>query len=111
VQFFDDEEPGGDPPLEVRKRALAAYAALRELEAPAIEPELEDPQLSFQLAQIIEDVDLRQSLLRIRSEAERLREMIRFCDRYIPRQRIVAGLKRVQPYNGHSRLRFPDSTD
>ncbi len=111
VEFFDDEEPAGEPPGDVRKKALAAYAALRELETPIIEPELKDPQLSFQLAQIIEDVDFRQSLLRIRSEAERLREMVRFCGRYIPRQRIIARLKRVQPFNGHSRLRFRDSTD
>jgi hypothetical protein len=94
----------------VRKRALAAYKALRELESSAPDPELKDPQLSFQLAQIIEDLDFRQNLLRLRSEAERLRQMIRFCDSYIPRQRIITSLKRVQPLNGHSRSRFPDPT-
>jgi Lon protease-like protein len=110
VEFFDDEEPGDQPSGDMRQRALEAYKALRELESSTPDPELKDPQVSFQLAQIIEDVDFRQNLLRIRSEAERLRQLVRFCDSYIPRQRIVAGLKRVQPLNGHSRFRFPDST-
>lgn len=107
VEFFDDDEPAEKPGKDVRQRAIEAYRVLRELEGSGAEPELEDPQLSFQLAQIIEDVDFRQSLLRIRSEAERLRQLVRFCDTYIPRQRMIAALKRVQPSNGHSRLRFP----
>ncbi len=109
VEFFDDEDPGDTPPGDVRKRALAAHKALREFEPSGPDPELKDPQLSFQLAQIIEDMDFRQKLLRLRSEAERLRELVRFCETYIPRRRVIAGLKRVQPLNGHSRLRFPDT--
>lgn len=108
VEFFDDEEPAVEPPMDVLKRAIDAYTALRELESSTPEPKFQDPQVSFQLAQIIEDVDFRQNLLRLRSEAERLRLLVRFCDTYIPRQRMTAGLKRVQPFNGHSRARFPD---
>ncbi|HOK46586.1 MAG TPA: LON peptidase substrate-binding domain-containing protein [Bryobacteraceae bacterium] len=109
VEFFDDDEPAERPAGDVRERAIEACRVLREIEGSGAEPELEDPQLSFQLAQVIEDVDFRQSLLRIRSEAERLRQFVRFCDTYIPRQRMIAGLRRVQPLNGHSRLRFPGS--
>ncbi len=103
VQFFDDEE-SDTASSATKKRAIEAYKALRELEESSTDPEFGDPQLSFQLAQIIEDVDFRQQLLRLRSEAERLERMVEFCHAYIPKQRVIASLKRVQPLNGHRRL-------
>ena len=108
VEFFDDDEPVGEMPAGVKKRALDAYQALRALDDSAPDAELHDAQLSFQLAQTIEDADFRLRLLRLRSEPERLRQLVEFCESYIPRQRLIAGLKRVQPLNGHSHLRFPD---
>ena len=52
VEFFDDERADPIPP-EVRKRVMDAYNDIRALEQPETlrEPELSDPQLSFQLAQ------------------------------------------------------------
>ena len=59
VDFFDDEE--FEPiPADVRARVLEGYQALREVEDEAAEPEMADPQLSFQLAQIVPDLNFRQ---------------------------------------------------
>lgn len=108
VEFFDDDEPVAEPAADTQKRAIAAFEALRALDDSPPVPELGDPQLSFQLAQIVEDVDFRQRLLRLRSEPERLRQLVEFCDGYVPKQRLIASLRRVQPRNGHSRARFPE---
>ena len=106
VQFFDDDEPAEPAPAEMKGRALEAFQELRQLDAGggAAEPELADPQVSFQLAHVIDDVDFRQRLLRLRSETGRLKEMVEFCETYIPKQRVIANLRRVQPLNGHGRL-------
>src|SRR5579871_2504579 len=59
VQFFDDEETD-PPPLEVQHRALSEYKSLLEsgiVKHLAPEPNLDDPQLSFQLAQSLQDMD------------------------------------------------------
>jgi Lon protease-like protein len=108
VEFFDDDEPAAELPADVRKRALDVYQALRALDDSAPEAQLQDPQPSFQFSQLVEDLEFRQRLLRLRSESERLRELVEFCGGYIPRQRLITALKRVQPLNGHSRFRFPD---
>jgi Lon protease-like protein len=109
VDFFDDDQPAAELPPGLRERALDAYQALRALDDSTPAPELQDPQLSFQLAQNIPDLDFRQRLLSVRSEPERLRQLVSFCEGYIPKQRLIASLKRVQPLNGHSPSRFPDS--
>jgi hypothetical protein len=58
-------------------------------------------QLSFQLAQIVPDLDLLSMLLRQRSETERLRRLTEFLREYIPRQRIIERVKAAAPTNGH----------
>ena len=102
VQFFDDDEP--DPaPLEVQEQVLVQFRRLLETgEVDLVsEPDLNDPQLSFQLAQPIHDLDFLHVLLRKRSEAERLRELNEFLSQYVPRQRQIAHVKQVAPLNGH----------
>jgi Lon protease-like protein len=102
VQFFDDDEP--DPaPLEVQEQVLVQFRRLLETgEVDLVsEPDLNDPQLSFQLAQPIHDLDFLHLLLRKRSEAERLRELNEFLSQYVPRQRQIAHVKQVAPLNGH----------
>jgi Lon protease-like protein len=102
VQFFDDDEP--DPaPLEVQEQVLVQFRRLLETgEVDLVsEPDLNDPQLSFQLAQPIHDLDFLHVLLRKRSEAERLRELNEFLSEYVPRQRQIAHVKQVAPLNGH----------
>ncbi len=104
VEFFDDEDIG-PAPAELKGRALEEYRKLRDIRGSAsqTEPNAEDPQLSFQLAQSIEDVDFLSVLLRNRSETERLRELTEFFLEYIPRQRQIARVKKSAPFNGFGR--------
>lgn len=102
VQFFDDDE--SEPaPLEVQHMALTQYKSLLEsgvLRQVTPEPDLDDPQLSFQLAQGLQDLDFLNALLRTRSEVQRLRELSQFLTQYIPRQRHIARVRQVAPGNG-----------
>jgi len=102
VEYFDDETSDPIPP-EVRKRVVDSYNDLRALEEsePVHESELNDPQLSFQLAQAVPDLDFRQILLATRSEADRMRRLAEFFPNYNSRQRLIQQARRVAPRNGH----------
>jgi ATP-dependent Lon protease len=104
VEYFNDEEVG-EIPEELRKQAIAGYQKLRAIETPnvIIEPSLDAPQLSFQLAQFVDDVDKRQAVLSMRSEAERLRFLIEILPSYTEHRQLVAMAKRVAPLNGHAK--------
>jgi Lon protease-like protein len=101
VAYFDDDEP--DPaPDEVRTEALGLYKTWLELEEKGQgEALLGDAQLSFQLAQGIQDLDFLHFLLRARSETVRLKKVAEFLSDYVPRQRITASMKKLAPLNGH----------
>jgi Lon protease-like protein len=104
VEFFDDE--GADPiQAEVRQRVMDAYNDIRSLEQAETlhEPEMSDPQLSFQLAQLVPDLDFRQILLATRSEAERMRRLADFFPNYGARRRQIQHVRQVAPRNGHSK--------
>ena len=102
VTFFDDDDFAPAPP-EVRDRALSNYQALIQLSAvrDSNEPDLKDPQLSFQLAQAVPDLNFLNVLLRRRSEASRLQELNEYLSQYIPRQRAIERVKALAPTNGH----------
>ena len=104
VEFFDDDESEPITP-EVRKRVMEAYNDLRELEQTerVHDPELTDPQLSFQLAQVVPDVDFRQVMLATRSEADRMRRLAEFFPNYTSRQRQIQHARVVAPKNGHAK--------
>src|SRR4051794_18995638 len=79
VSFFDDEQPA-PAPAELRALALAALHALR-LADPDTDreiPDQRDPQLSFKIAYFVPDLGVRQTLLALRSEADRLRHLTEF---------------------------------
>lgn len=101
VQYFDDEDAGPAPP-SVQEAALSHYRTLLEIGGtPAYgEANLQDPQLSFQIAQGIPDLDFLHLLLRTRSEVDRLKEVTDFLTQYVPRQRRVSKVKAVAPLNG-----------
>jgi Lon protease-like protein len=102
VAYFDDED--FEPTAEaLRAEALQRYEELHVLQQPqeAAEPDLGDPQLSFQLAQAVPDVDFLTTLLRSRSESGRLRELTQFLSQYIPRQQNIERVRRLAPTNGH----------
>ena len=104
VEFFDDENV--DPiSADVRKRVMEAYNDILALEEPETlrEPEMSDPQLSFQLAQLVPDLDFRQILLATRSEAERMRRLADFFPNYTARRREIQHVREVAPRNGHTK--------
>ena len=101
VTFFDDDdfEPA---PTELREVALTKYKELSELAASREheDPDLADPQLSFQLAQALPDLDFLNGLLRHRSETIRLKQLNHYLTQYIPRQRNVERMRDLAPKNG-----------
>ena len=103
VQYFDDDDASEATPLEAQHAALTQYKSLLESgfrRPPTPEPNLDDPQLSFQLAQGLPDLDFLNTLLRTRSEAQRLRELSEFLSQYIPREKHIAHVRHVAPRNG-----------
>jgi Lon protease-like protein len=101
VNFFDDEDftPASD---DVREEALAQYRLLHALPGSrdSGEPDMADPQLSFQLAQAVPDLDFLNGLLRQRSEVSRLKSLSSFLAEYIPKQRAIERMKHLAPTNG-----------
>lgn len=102
VRYFEDDD-FRPPPPELRQQALEHYQALSKLESAReiSEPDQEDPQLSFQLAQAVPDVNFLSVLLRQRSETGRLRELNEYLAQYIPRQRAIERVKALAPTNGY----------
>jgi Lon protease-like protein len=101
VSFFDDEDFTA-PAEELRKQAMEQYQALNALPSSRehLEPNLEDPQLSFQLAQAVQDLDFLNGLLRQRSETGRLKALNAFLAEYVPKQRAIERMKKLAPTNG-----------
>jgi Lon protease-like protein len=101
VEYFNDED---DEPVsrEIKDEALNAYRALLESgESRGYgDAELDDPQLSFQLAQAIEDTDFQSALLRDRSESSRLRHLAEFLKTYVPRLKETSRMRELAPKNG-----------
>lgn len=101
VTFFDDED-FAPAPADVREQALERYRTLEALPGVAERhtPDLEDPQLSFQLAQSVPDLDFLNALLRQRSETARLKTLSAFLAEYVPKQRTIERMKTLAPTNG-----------
>jgi ATP-dependent Lon protease len=102
IQFFDDDDPASGPE-DLQQKAIAGFDQLRELEGVEVigTPKPGDPQLSFQLAQLVPDLDFRQVLLATRSEAERIKALAMFFPQYLERQRYTAQMKALSRRNGH----------
>jgi Lon protease-like protein len=101
VAYFDDDE-GDTAPDDIRAEALRLYQTWLELEEKGeSEALLGDAQLSFQLAQGIQDLDFLHFLLRARSETLRLKKVAEFLSEYVPKQRMTAIMKKLAPLNGH----------
>ena len=103
VTFFDDDD-FTETPTELRDQALSQYQAFSQLGVVnmAEEPNLQDPQLSFQLAHAVPDLNFLNMLLRKRSERGRLTELNEFLSQYIPRQQKIERVKTLAPTNGHA---------
>lgn len=101
VDYFDDEKEE-TPAAELRDQALSHYRALSRLASARShsEPNFRDPQLSFQLAQAVPDLDFLHALLRHRSEVARLKELNHYLSGYLPKQKSLERMKELAPRNG-----------
>ncbi len=101
MRYFDDED-AAPPEPEIRKQVLRHFRLLQKLGGSQDrgEPDLADPQLSFQLAQILPDLDFLSALLRQRSEASRLKQLNQYLADYVPRRRAIEHVQGVAPTNG-----------
>ena len=75
-------------------------AQLEEAE-PGQEPALNDPQLSFQLARMVPDLEFRPGYAAHTLGDSAHETTGDFLAEYLPKQRYIARLKRVVPMNGH----------
>jgi Lon protease-like protein len=103
VEFYDDDEEAAVTD-EVKRKAMAGFRELRAMEDAMVwhEPEINDPQLSFQIAQVVPDLDFRQVMLATRSETERMQQLIEFLPGFIVKQRRITHVRDVAPRNGHA---------
>lgn len=103
VEYFGDT--GFRPaPLETARAAASAHAELLRLSGSGeTPPELDHPALSFQLARIATDLDFRQVLLEIRSEAERIAHVAAHLTQLLRQRTAGNAVKKVAGSNGHGR--------
>lgn len=109
VEYFNDDDTESAP-LDLRRQAIAAFREMREALSslsgpPGAEvkkrmPDPENPLLSFELAEALDDLDFRNVLQRSRSEAERLRAFASFAGEYVTRKQYTAKMKQLAPLNG-----------
>ncbi|MCW5962666.1 MAG: LON peptidase substrate-binding domain-containing protein [Bryobacterales bacterium] len=107
VQFFDDDESDGGKRAtdELRAATMDAWRFLAErvAEGPIPDLDADDPRISFELGQTVGDVNLRQVLLQMRSEAERLQHLLTYFRTFETRQARIAEARRLAPTNGHAK--------
>lgn len=108
VEFFDDDETAPPPAEPLVHKAIRGYYAMRALESgrDLPDPDLNDSQLSFQLAQAISDVKMRQVVLMSRTEASRIQRLAEYFPATAEKERKIEHIKAIIPRNGHARL-FP----
>lgn len=101
VQFFEDEDPSSTPAQRIE--AMSAWEQAKPLlpQAPETRIDPTQPQLSFRLGDAMPDLDARQILLQLRSEEERLKQIVAYFNGYASRLARVAHARRVAPTNGH----------
>jgi Lon protease-like protein len=105
VEYFEDEDSAPVNP-ELRKRAAEALGRIQHAlpEPKDTAPDFDNPRLSFELAQAVEDLDFQNMLQRSRSEAERLRMFAEFAEGYIERRLYVEKMKQAAPLNGSGHM-------
>src|SRR5579863_9634314 len=97
VEFFDDE-PNQSAPADpdLLRSVMAGFTELESVDSS-------DPRLSFRLAQEVPDLGFRQTLLTMRSEAERMRQIADFLPGFLERRKRAQHTKHIAGSNGHAR--------
>jgi ATP-dependent Lon protease len=105
VEYFADED-AAPADAGLRQLAIEGLAKIRQAldESSERTPDPENPFLSFELAQGIEDLDFQNMVQRSRSESERLRMFANFAEKYIERRKYAEKMRRSAPQNGFGHL-------
>jgi len=112
VEFFDDDE-GADSPNEADAgQALELFAQIRDLLSNAADVTADSQRphrhLSFRMAASLPiDPDFKQQLLSLRSETERLQQVVRALQQLIPYLTTLRRARRKAGGNGHAHLKTP----
>jgi len=103
VDFFDDEDESGVS-AELRSRVVEDYSELLKLgsNSSLLDPDLSG-DTSFELAQVISDLNLRQLLLTSRSELERMKQLAAHFPQLLKDRREAARMRQAASTNGHGR--------
>ena len=88
AEYFEDDEEDDTPGSDERLKALQLFNQISEQLSkqseggPAVPPDLQDPELSFQIASRLPvDLPFRQTLLQLRSEGERLGRVVSYLQK------------------------------
>lgn len=103
VLYLQDEP--GRASTEERQQALKLHGEIMTLAGaePEKSSEIDEQQLSFHLAGSLPlDPDFKQTLLGMKSEAERLRAVISFFEAILPTMRRTMHVRRKAGGNGHA---------
>lgn len=102
--LYLQDEPGTASPEEIAQ-AVKLHGEIMTLAGaePEKSPEVDEGQLSFHLAGSLPlDLDFKQALLGMKSEAERLRAIISFFGTILPTMRRTVHVRRKAGGNGHA---------
>ena len=105
VEFFADED-AAPADADLRRQAIEELGKIQQAldESSERKPDPENPFLSFELAQGVEDLDFQNMLQRSRSESERLRMFADFAGKYIERRKYAEKMRRAAPQNGSGHM-------
>ncbi|MFB3814127.1 MAG: LON peptidase substrate-binding domain-containing protein [Terriglobales bacterium] len=100
VMFIEDEP--SQVPARDRQRALSLYEEIAEAAGSEAEVDPDSELLSYQLAGALPiDLDFKQGLLGVHSEAERLAGLIEFFEAILPKLKKAARRREKAGGNGH----------
>lgn len=103
VRWFGDE-PGTMAPERLTEEVVAAWAELNRLKGGEEgTPESGDPEASYRMAQISDDLDFRQMVLELRSDAERMELLLEQMRKEARNERVRQEMKKVVRSNGHGK--------
>lgn len=105
VEFFDDDGMEEPMPEGLREKVLEQYQELLKLgdTSALLDPELTDAQISFQLAQVIADLNQRQLLLMSRSETDRMHQLGEYFPNLLRERRELSRARQSASTNGHGK--------
>jgi len=94
LRVLEEGEVGAGDEIEQEIPYLKEYTVFNAEQCEGL------PDVLFQLAEAVDDLDFRNVLQRSRSESERLRAFAGFTDEYVAKKQYTAKMKRAAPLNG-----------